>query len=470
MKTAILNAYELVPEAYRQKFRGSTKGDTQTYVEFPHEKERLFDRWCAFMGVEEDFKKLRELMILEEFKNCLPSEVKTYIEEQKTATLRQAAVQSDDYSLTHKTSFEKTNYHSGDKTREQDEANTNLGFPSFSSPNPDRRLTRLPSGPTCFYCKKRGHVMAECRALEKKNQRLLKPDLVVGQQTCSSGHRPPNHKVDDDVANLYAPFLSHGSVSLVGQSAKLSIKMLRDTGATQTLILDSILPFSNESFTGKSVLLQGIELGTVQVPLHNLELSSEIVSGSVVVGLRPSLPVPGVSLILGNDIDGGKVEANPCVSDTPSSDVSDPAEAVTNSFPCCAVTHAMAKANSEKVDEPGDDDMLTSAESMGELQDSISQSARTDATRISMESQAVSESRQSVENVILSLQKLTVDQEKDQEIRKLKRRALNEREAVKVPVCYFIRNGILMRKWRPPDVAALHEWKVIYQIVVPPAY
>ena len=36
-------------------------------------------------------------MILEEFKNCLPSEVKTYIEEQKTATLRQAAVQSDDY-------------------------------------------------------------------------------------------------------------------------------------------------------------------------------------------------------------------------------------------------------------------------------------------------------------------------------------------------------------------------------------
>ena len=147
---------------------------------------------------------------------------------------------------------------------------------------------------------------------------MLKPDLVVGQQICSSGHRPPDHKVDDDVANLYAPFLSHGSVSLVGQSAKIPIKMLCDTGATQTLILDSVLPFSNESFTGSSVLLQGIELGTVQVPLHNLELSSEIVSGSVVVGLRPALPVAGVSLILGSDIAGGKVEANPFVSDTPS--------------------------------------------------------------------------------------------------------------------------------------------------------
>ena len=103
----------------------------------------------------------------------------------------------------------------------------------------------------------------------------------------------------DDVANLYASFLSHGSISLVGQSAKIPIKILRDTGATQTLILDSAFPFSSKSFTGNSVLLKGIELGTMQVPLHNLELSSEIVSSSVFVGLRHSLPVPGVSLILG---------------------------------------------------------------------------------------------------------------------------------------------------------------------------
>ena len=40
VKTAILNAYELVPEVYWQKVRGSTKEDTQTYVEFAHEKER----------------------------------------------------------------------------------------------------------------------------------------------------------------------------------------------------------------------------------------------------------------------------------------------------------------------------------------------------------------------------------------------------------------------------------------------
>ena len=123
-------------------------------LEFAHEKEELFDRWCTSMGIKENFKKLRELMLLEEFKSCLPNKVKTHIEEQKTATLHQAAMQSDDYSLTYKTSFGKTSYHSGDIAREQDETNTNLGLPSFSSQNPDQRLTRLPSGLTCFYCKK----------------------------------------------------------------------------------------------------------------------------------------------------------------------------------------------------------------------------------------------------------------------------------------------------------------------------
>ena len=72
--------------------------------------------------------------------------------------------------------------------------------------------------------------MVEYRTLEKENQRLLKSNLVVGQQTCSSGQ--PDKNVDDDVANSYVSFLSHGSVSLVGQSAKISIKILCDTGAT----------------------------------------------------------------------------------------------------------------------------------------------------------------------------------------------------------------------------------------------
>ena len=41
VKEAILKAYELVPEAYRQKFRNYLKYDSKTHVEFAREKENL---------------------------------------------------------------------------------------------------------------------------------------------------------------------------------------------------------------------------------------------------------------------------------------------------------------------------------------------------------------------------------------------------------------------------------------------
>ena len=44
VKAAVLKAYELVPEAYRQRFRNAIKSNDQTFVEFAREKERLFNR------------------------------------------------------------------------------------------------------------------------------------------------------------------------------------------------------------------------------------------------------------------------------------------------------------------------------------------------------------------------------------------------------------------------------------------
>ena len=91
VKDTVLNTYKQVPEAYRQKFRSSTKNDKQTYVEFAHEKERLFDRWCTSLEVESNFTRLHELLLIEEFKNCLPNEVKTYLDENNVETLHHAA-------------------------------------------------------------------------------------------------------------------------------------------------------------------------------------------------------------------------------------------------------------------------------------------------------------------------------------------------------------------------------------------
>ena len=78
VKKAVLRAYELVPEAYRQKFRNLRKDDRQSYMEFARQKERLFEDWCESWNVE-DLDDLKELILLEEFKNCINKEIKTHL-------------------------------------------------------------------------------------------------------------------------------------------------------------------------------------------------------------------------------------------------------------------------------------------------------------------------------------------------------------------------------------------------------
>ena len=68
----------------------------------------------------------------------------------------------------------------------------------------------------------------------------------------------------------------------------------------------------------------------------------------------------------------------------------------------------------------------------------------------------------------LSRSQLCKEQHSDPEISTLFERALDEKEISQVPVCYYVKNDILMRKWRPPD--AEDEWTFNHQIVVPRVY
>ncbi len=104
LKALVLRAYELVPEAYRQKFRGHLKAANQTFVEFAREKGTLFDKWCQSNKVN-DFEQLRELVLLEDFKNTLPDKIVVHLNEQKVNMLAQAAVFADKFVLTHRTVF-----------------------------------------------------------------------------------------------------------------------------------------------------------------------------------------------------------------------------------------------------------------------------------------------------------------------------------------------------------------------------
>ena len=173
VKELIPKGYELVPEAYRQNFRNCKKDSNQTLDEFVRNKEQLFDRWCSSKKIDQNYDKVRKLMLVEEFKRCIQSDVKTFLEEKQVETLEEAAPLADDYYLTHKVSFiakpKPTSSHPQNKFM----SSNSSGMPCQSNtPKPnstsETKCLYLLSRPTCNYCKKPGHLVFECLKLKRK--------------------------------------------------------------------------------------------------------------------------------------------------------------------------------------------------------------------------------------------------------------------------------------------------------------
>ena len=174
VKEAILKAYELVPEAYRQKFRYCKGKEGQTFVEYVRVKEILFNRWCSSQNVTslDDFK---QLILLEEFKRSIPLEIRSHLEEQHVSTLTQAAVMADDYTLTHPKRFNQKSSITRNVTESPPELFKSLKTSPKRAPQKDTKAYKF-----CNYCKMAGHVISECRKLEKKTRLKEKhlPQLV----------------------------------------------------------------------------------------------------------------------------------------------------------------------------------------------------------------------------------------------------------------------------------------------------
>ncbi|KAL0147780.1 hypothetical protein M9458_056923, partial [Cirrhinus mrigala] len=391
VKQAVLKCYALVPEAYRQRFRNWRKGKARQY----------------FSRYEYDHKEYRSDRV-------------------------------------HDGSIVKFDHLMKNKTRETEVASDK-----------------------CNYCLEAGHWKRECPVLRARNKVRTANGKAVGcVSSVAHSDKPAVFDMDyfssleglnvvqsDDgeEKNLgavsrdecetsgvsgvsdYAPFISDGFVSLIGDTHKVPVKILRDTGASESFICASVLPFSPVSDTGKFVLIRGIGLQLFSVPLHRVQLFSGFVNGDVTIAVRPSLPVDDIDIILGNNLGGCLVSPSPVVTVVPLP-LEEPDKCLQDFpevFTACAVTRAMARA---QVESPSD------------------------VSKMSVSGLFVPELP-----VPLSYDELVEAQGKDQGLEKFFALA-----ATGPDKGYLVQNGLLLRKWSScvdPDVA-----DQVMQVVVPDKY
>ena len=543
VKEAILKAYELVPEAYRQKFRNYLKYDSKTHVEFAREKENFFNRWCHSKEIGQDFKKLKQLVLLEEFKDKVRPDIRSHLDEQKVEELEKAAIMADDYALTHKMSSKSGNpqqkrYHgsgnrenisrNADDRKKQGKSTENVGLVSKVEPlkpiscghcgKPGHIITncwKLGGKTPCEHCGRFNHKSEDCRIAKNKLQKEVKPTGLTSlkglkvspfnesenskgvkvkplidrnsfveknkgikvnplhnDKSCIEDEISPN--TESDYMENYKPFISEGVVSLVGdENSSQKVKVLRDTGATQSLMLDSVLPLTENSFTGANVLISGVEMGILEVPLHEVNIKSSLINGNIVIGMRPSLPVEGISLILGNDLAGEKVMVDPRVVEKPRDNEKTErlAEKFPGIFPASVVTRSM-KAKKEVIKEQGKEEIGLSGTFLENIDGKFEERNKEKADNALMRNESrnvkenIPEKQESESKSVISRQNLIVEQSKDKELLDLFKIALTSVEAEKVSVGYLIKDDILMRKWSP-TACDNEKGETVYQIVVP---
>lgn len=197
-----------------------------------------------------------------------------HLNKQKVPTLSRAAVLADEYALTHKIMF----------TAPRQEARPP------TTPTTASHASRVSLGETrsaqetreCFYCHRPGHLIAVCPVLRNKKApspvRSKSINLIHSMSQTNSNNTNEGGEKPDQV---YAPFVSGGNVSLTGEPVgQMSVTILRDTGAAQSLVLADSLPWSHGSYCGSNVLLQGLGATPMSVPLHWVWLKSKLVSGT----------------------------------------------------------------------------------------------------------------------------------------------------------------------------------------------
>ena len=428
IKELILKAYELVPEAYRIKFRNWRKKFGQTFLDFSRDTERLFNDWLRSVNVV-NFDSLKQLVLVENFKNSLTRDLRTHLEEKEVKTLERAARLADEYVLTHR-NFSKT----GMQNR-YDASDSSSSQSASKSPVKENKFSKI----VCHGCGKTGHLKKNCNS-------KAKPVALVAAGRISSGVVPQLNELSKEDKEGYKWFLSKGSITHNGKTKEIVI--LRDTGATQTLLLRSALPDGYEQVPNEHAVVKGLDCKLNTCPLVQVDLSSSLYKGSAKLAVVYSLPVSGVDLLLANDLAEGKIDPYPILLSQPSEDSQGE---LNNSYPIGVVTRSKADRDRQELD--------LGLDTLFESECRKREEAEVPAERKQSDSQPNS-------SIIQGTEELAVLQGADPKIKRI----IDGVEAgTKLEDRFVMKNGILMKKLFS-QTEPLPDRVESFQVVIPEKY
>ncbi|KAK4318854.1 hypothetical protein Pmani_010176 [Petrolisthes manimaculis] len=435
LKQAILGAYQLRPEAYRQRFRKVHKRKDQTHVEFVSQMTNSFDLCLKSKGVE-TFDTLRQLVLRENFLWKIDENVANYVVEKEIEDLCTAAQKADDYVLSNPDYLKRSDKPHNTSSFKGKFGNDDI---NITAPPPSRSANHVGNSyassrgnvvkRSCTHCGKVGHLASNCWS-KGRNEWPKSVSIVTNQDPFVNPHAMESltETREGDVGDCV------GSCSKQVACPTLS-------NCTNQAILEQYRAFLSDG------TVEGVAGNCISVPIIDVTLDCSTAKGTVRVGVVKELPVPGVNFLLGNDIAGGRVTVNPILSMCPVNELltREYEEKMSNVFPACAVTRSMTQlikpdhvTSVPCIDVPN----VTENDHSGlerEMPESHTETVNTGE---------MPSSQLEFPSHICDIEGIVDHQKADPDCRKLASLAMSEVDAAKELVeCYYFKNQFLKEKW-----------------------
>ena len=162
--------------------------DSETYVDFLRAKKLDLENWLDSSDNKDEYLKLYDFILLEEFKRQLPSEVKVHLDDKEIKDPYESSKTADDYSichkLTHRTGMSESLFKMGGNTQSQHHKNKDNGADDSSRTKEkgksfDKRdLLTI----QCIKCREMGHYAKSCTSAFINVSKKLGPEGLSNDQ------------------------------------------------------------------------------------------------------------------------------------------------------------------------------------------------------------------------------------------------------------------------------------------------
>lgn len=180
IKYVIFQCYEVNQETHRRRFRRDRKKEGELYLGWSGRLRDYFDRWKrdTTMSVE-------ELILVEQFLQCVPEELAIWIRERKPESLKHAATLANDYALARTRGTPEVGRTPAKPTTKAAAGDSPKSSSSSRSDHQSERTkTNVQGDKQCFHCRQWGHLMFNCpNRKEPIAKGSSRPNLYAG--TCT---------------------------------------------------------------------------------------------------------------------------------------------------------------------------------------------------------------------------------------------------------------------------------------------